>query len=108
MGVIRRIARKPDLFRHRIIIVIPPWGVVIVAGAIGIAIFDRLPVVTEAIAILAALLALGCAWTARRMVRDLRYQVHEVLNDIGNETIEPAAEAEPAEAEVFQLRDKGA
>jgi hypothetical protein len=100
------IKRKPsNLFKTRIVIAVPPWGVFVVAGAIGVAIFDRLAFVTEVISLVAAILAISCAWVARRMVRDLRYQVHEVLNDIGNDELEVVADPEP-EAAVFKLEDR--
>jgi len=65
---------------------------------------------TDVVALVAAILALGCAWVARRMVRDLRYQVHEVLHDIGNDTLDVAPEAEAeADAKVFKIgKDKSA
>jgi hypothetical protein len=76
-------------------------------GVIALAILDRFTVLTNAVALLMTALSVVFMFTARRMLRGMRYQVHHMLNDIGNEELEEEAEPEDDVAPVFQMTKKG-
>lgn len=98
--------RKTNLFNKRIVISLPPWGVAVVAGVSALAIFDNFTVVTNAVALLMTALSVVFMFTARRMLRGMRYQIHHILNDIGNDelTDEEAAEPQDNVAPIFDMK----
>jgi hypothetical protein len=77
--------RKATLFRYRIVITVPPWGVLPVASAVGIALLARPMFVTNVISIVLVILGLILVIKASAIVKALRHDVHEVLHNIGNE-----------------------
>jgi hypothetical protein len=80
--------RKASIFKYRLVITIPPWGVLAMAGAIGIALVSQPMLVTNVVSIIITTVALILIYVARRQVRALRYDVHEALNNIGNDDLE--------------------
>ena len=97
--------RRTKLFNRRIVVSLPPWGVLVGSGVIALAIFDRFTVVTNAVALLVTVLSVVFCFTAHRLVRGMRYQMHHALNDIGNEELEDTPD--DGRAPVFQMKQKG-
>jgi hypothetical protein len=58
------------------------------AGAIAIALLAKPLLMTNIIALIVTAVALLLIKVARREVKTLRYEVHEALNNIGNEDLE--------------------
>lgn len=58
------------------------------AGAVGIALVTKPLLVTNVISLIITALALVLILVSRRQVRALRWDVHEALNNIGNEDLE--------------------
>lgn len=58
------------------------------AGAIGIALVSQPMLVTNVVSIIITTMALILILVCRRQVRALRYDVHEALNNIGNDELE--------------------
>lgn len=81
--------RKSTLFHYRIVITVPPWGVLPVAGAVGIALLARPMFVTNVISIVLVMVGLILVIKARAIVKALRHDVHEVLHNIGNDDAPP-------------------
>jgi len=104
------VTKRSDLFKRRIVITVPPWGVIVVAGAIGAAILDRFALVTEIASIVMVAVMLVFVLTAKRIVKELRYQVHDVINNIHNDDIDEEI-SEDAEANeptpIFKARRSG-
>lgn len=80
--------RKASIFKYRLVITMPPWGVLVMAGAIGIALVSQPMLVTNVVSIIITTMALILILVCRRQVRALRYDVHEALNNIGNDELE--------------------
>jgi hypothetical protein len=103
------VTRRPSLFQRRIVITIPPWGVVVVAAAIAGAILDRFAMVTEIISVILCFISLVAVLTAQRIVKNLRYQVHAIItnqdNEDLNEEIEEPETSEPTP--IFRTRRSG-
>jgi Mg2+/citrate symporter len=88
----RQIRIKQDpIFRKRIIITLPPWGVPIVAAAAGIALGVQLEFLYIVIMTILVFIAFLGVAVEHRMVKELRYQIHNILYDIENEDMTPAA-----------------
>jgi len=84
--------------------------VIVVAGAIAVAILDRFAIVTEIASVVMVTISLIFVLTARRIVKDLRYQVHDIVNDIHNEELEEEISEEPEVKEptpIFKGRRSG-
>jgi hypothetical protein len=79
--------RRSSLFHYRLIITIPAWGVFVMAGAIAIALLAKPLLMTNIIALIVTAVALLLIKISRREVKHLRYEVHEALNNIGNEDL---------------------
>lgn len=80
--------RRSSLFQYRLVITMPTWGVFVMAGAIGIALLAKPLLVTNIVALIVTTVALLLVKVARREVKKLRYEVHEALNNIGNDELE--------------------
>jgi hypothetical protein len=79
--------RKSTLFRYRIIVTMPPWSVFLLAGAIALGLMARPMLLVTIISIITTALSLILVTVARRQVTALRYDVHEALNNIGNDDL---------------------
>src|SRR4029077_12931884 len=79
--------RKSTLFRYRIVITMPPWGVLVMAGSAGFVFLTRPLFVTNVISIVLVVVGLILVIRSRAMVKALRHDVHEALNDIGNDEL---------------------
>lgn len=80
--------RRASIFKYRLVITMPPWAVFVMAGAIGLALLTKPLLVTNVVSIIIVIMALILIYVSRRQVRALRYEVHEALNNIGNEDLE--------------------
>jgi signal transduction histidine kinase len=92
------------------VITVPPWGVIVVAGAIGAAILDRFALVTEIASIIMVAVMLVFVLTARRIVKELRYQVHAIITNQDNEDVEEDISDEVEAKEptpIFKARRSG-
>lgn len=89
--------RKSTLFRYRIVITMPPWGVLVMGAGIAIGLFTQPMLITNIVAVICALFAVVFIYVARRSLNALRHDVHEALNNIGNDEIETAPYEVPAE-----------
>ena len=79
--------RKSTLFRYRIVVTMPPWGVLVMAGATGFVFLTRPMFATNVISIVLVVVGLILVIRSRAMVKALRHDVHEALNDIGNDEL---------------------
>jgi hypothetical protein len=79
----------PDLFRRRIIITMPPWAPYIIAGGVITSAFIPavLMMITEIVCVVATFLAVLFTLLVRKELREMRYNVHALLNDIDNDTL---------------------
>lgn len=92
-----RIKQEP-LFRRRILITIPPWGVPVIALGIGVGLWEQSQMLYEAICtILVASCLIGAAMMYTT-VQEARHQIHNILHDMENENVEPPAVEVKAES----------
>ena len=89
--------RKSTMFRYRLIITMPPWAVLIIGAAITIGMVAEPMVLTNIVSVAAAAISVVLAFVARRTVKALRFDVHEALNNIGNDDLELADYEAPPE-----------
>ena|SRR5215831_1041631 len=80
--------RKATLFRYRIIITVPSWGVPVVAGVSAWALLVHPILLTNIICLTTSIACLILTYAAGRLVRKLRFDVHEALNNIGNDELD--------------------
>jgi hypothetical protein len=92
-----RLARRASIFKYKIVITLPPWGVLVMAGAIGIALLSGPMLVTNIVAITTTVVALTLVYVARKQVGALRHDVHEALNNINNDNLETLHEVPPVD-----------
>ena len=76
-----------SLFVRRIVVVLPPWSIPIIAGAILYGLVKTPMLVNSVVAFVLSVTALLVTIAARRSLRELRYAVHGALNDIENEDL---------------------
>lgn len=100
-----RIKQDP-IFRRRIIITLPPWGVPIVAAAAGIAIGVQLEFLYVVIMTILVVAAFVGVTVEHRMVRDLRYMIHNILYDIENDDMTPSVQFEEFRTQPETLKDR--
>jgi hypothetical protein len=96
--------RKATLFRYRLVITMPPWAVLVMGGAIGLAFLRTPEIATNAISFALVFASLVCVVISRRHVNALRHDIHEALNNIGNDSDEIEHELVDYEPEAFQLK----
>jgi hypothetical protein len=76
-----------SLFVRKIVIVIPPWGVPIIAGGIIFGLVKTPMLINSVVAFVLSVTALVVTIAARRQLRELRYAMHSALNDIDNDEV---------------------
>jgi hypothetical protein len=77
--------RRSTLFRYRIVITVPPWSVIVMASAIGFGLLTKPILATNIVSFVLVVASFICVWMSRRIVRGLRHDVHEALNNINND-----------------------
>lgn len=97
--------RKTTLFHYRIVITLPPWGVLVMAGAVGVGLVSQPMLVTNIVSVAATGIAVVFCVVARRIVKALRFEVHEALNNIGSDELE-LTDYEP-KPETIRLKKMG-
>lgn len=98
-----------SLFARRFVIVIPPWGVPIIAAAILYGLVKTPMLVNSIVAFVLTVTALLVTIAARRSLRELRYAVHSALNDIENDEVPESVLADTDHQVVLKkLRVNGA
>jgi len=76
------------------------------AGAIGVALVIQPMLVTNVVSLVITTVALILIYVAKRQVRALRYDVHEALNNIGNDDLELSDTFEPIDNKPETIRLK--
>jgi hypothetical protein len=85
-GARRRHRRLPgDIFRRKIVITIPPWGVLVLSLAITLPLIFSFTIIASMVQLAITATALTIVWRMHRIMQNMRYEVHHVLNDIENE-----------------------
>ena len=93
----RRYRRRPDLFKRRIIITIHPWAIPLIALALGTSIAFSLNTTTNVICLIITFGVVFTGWRMRQQMQDLRFQVHEILNNLENHDLDEDIEQESDE-----------
>lgn len=78
------LTRKRDIFARKYIITVPSWGPWVIAGAIAIAIVIAAKVITTAICLVVTILSLIFCRIAWNNLKEMRYALHNAINDIEN------------------------
>lgn len=88
---------EPDIFRRKIVITVPPWAILPLAGgvAVGLIIPVSFHLMADIVSVVLTALALIQMIVARRMLKAARWDIHRMLRDIGNEDIPDDAEESP-------------
>src|SRR5215831_10270898 len=81
----QRKSKIPDLFQRKLVITLPRWSPLVLAGGVIVGMLDRLTVLTDVISVLAATAAVLCAVKCQRQLIHLRRQVHSTLHNIDND-----------------------
>jgi hypothetical protein len=81
-----------NLFARRLVIVVPPYGIPIIAGAILYGLVRTPMLANSVVCFILSVTALLVTIAARRSLREFRYSVHAALNDIENEDIPDVVE----------------
>jgi len=81
----RRTGRIPELFQRRLVITLPRWSPLVIAGGVAFGLVDAFTVMTSIVCAISTVVALIAVVRAQKIVWRLRAQVHSVLNDIDNE-----------------------
>jgi hypothetical protein len=101
------LTRKRDIFTRRYIITMPPWAPWLVAIAIFAAIALKAEIIATAFCMVMALLSATFCRIAWYHMREVRIALHDALNDIDNDDLDPLAleepVAEPVEDQVYRV-----
>lgn len=80
-----KLTKPTDVFRRKIVITIPPWGVLVFSAIVAVSIgaqITRMLVIFLLIIVLSAFIA---TVVQHRLVNELRYSIHNILHDIEND-----------------------
>ena len=79
-----------DLFKRKLIITMPPFGLYVIGASIALTAFipNGLRMISNVVCIVAAVACMAAAWQARRALREIRFSMHRILHDIGNEELD--------------------
>jgi Ca2+/Na+ antiporter len=84
----RRRRHFADVFRRKIVITIHPWAIPFICLAIALPIVFSFTIISNMVMVALIATALILVWRMNRYVQQLRYDMHRILHDIGNEDLD--------------------
>lgn len=83
------LTRKREYFARRYVITLPPWGPFVIGAAIFGAVLIRATLLATAFCMIMAGLSAVFCMVAWRQLKEMRYALHNAINDIESEEYEP-------------------
>jgi hypothetical protein len=98
----QKLTRPTDIFRRKVIITFPPWGVFLFGAIVAVSLGLQITRMLVIFLLIIVLCALTASVIQHRLMNELRHSIHNLLHDIENERFN----APPSTFEEYIATDK--